>query len=182
MPQRKRFDLFLWAVLALVCVALVVVAGGARPRGAAAAAPRALDRALERNLAYQARIAMLRDIYAPVSALRDAGQPQGALLKLTEIEKSYPGEAHGQILKGEILAELGAWDEAVASYAAAVRTSGDYVDRDSPLSRRAAIQQLVTTGLARSAARLAAQPQNRSAQGTLKELYYLQSRLAGGCE
>lgn len=181
MMTRNSFDRFLWVSLALVVVGLVLVVATA-PRRSAQADGQALDRALERTLAYQARVALIKELYGPVEALRQTGQSQSALLKLAEIEKSYPGEAHGQILKGEIQAQLGALDEAVASYAAAVRLSGDYVERDSPLSQRDEIQQLVNDGLKRVGARLAEHPDNRSAQGTMKQLYYLQSRLAGGCE
>ena len=179
---RSRFDLALWGALLLICAALVIMPlRSERPAGAAGEA-QALDRALERSLKYQARIALIRDLYAPVEALRQTGQTQGALLKLAELEKSYPGEAHGRILQGEIQAQLGALDEAVASYAAGVRLNGDYIERDNPLSQRPAIQRLVASGLADVEARLAANPDNRTTLQTRKELYYLQSRLAGGCE
>lgn len=179
--SRSRFDISLWTCLVLVGVGLAaVLATNARTSGKSTA--KTLDRALERTLKYQARISLIKELYGPVEALRQQGQSQAALLKLAEIEKSYPGEAHGQILKGELQTQLGALDEAVASYAAGVRLSGEYLDRDSPLSQRESIQKLVSSGLVAVNARLAVHPDNRTAQGTLKALYYLQSRLAGGCE
>lgn len=178
---KSLFDRCLWGALLLVTVAMVPVLLFSE-RTAAKSGAQALDRTLERTLNYQARISLIRELYAPVETLRRGGEAQGALLKLAELEKRYPGEAHGQILKGEIQAELGARDEAIASYAAAVRLSGDYVDRDSPLSQRATIQRLVDAGLQEVGARLKAHPDNRSAAATMRQLYYLQSRLAGGCE
>jgi predicted Zn-dependent protease len=127
-------------------------------------------------------VALLRELYGPVEALLQTGQDQAALLKLTEIEKTYPGEAHGQMLKGSIQARLGAVDEAVASYAAGVKLRGDYVDQENPLSRRTEIGRVVESGLRTVSLRLAANPDNRTAKATMKQLYYLQSRLAGGCE
>lgn len=178
---RTLFDRLLLCALVLVTIGLVLVlASGTRSRSSTGNGT--LDRALERSLRYQARIALIKEIYQPVELLRQEGAGQSALLKLAEIEKSYPGDAHGQILKGQIQAQLGALDEAIASYAAGVRLNGDYIERDNPLSQRNEIQQLVTDGLQRVGARLAQYPDNRSAQATLKELYYLQSRLAGGCE
>lgn len=180
MRPRSLFDRCLWGGLLLTVAALLAVAVLAPAAGKGGG--KALDRKLERTLADQARVSLIRELYGPIEDLRRSGDLQGALLKLAEIEKNYPGEAHGQILKAELQAALGAEDEAIASYAAGVRLSGDYVDRDSSLSRRDAIQRLVDGGLQRIARRLAEHPDNRSAAATQKQLYYLQSRLAGGCE
>jgi hypothetical protein len=63
-----------------------------------------------------------------------------------------------------------------------LRRNGDYVDRKSPLSRRAAIQHVVDGGLPQVAARARANPGNRSLVVAQQNLNYLRSRLAGGCE
>lgn len=181
MMTKGLFDKLLWMALIALAVALVViVVTSSRPDEQAGG--KALDQALERALAYQSRVALIRELYGPVETLVKAGQDQAALLKLTEIEKTYPGEAHGQMLKGEIQARLGALDEAVASYAAGVKLRGDYVDKKNPLSRRTEIGRVVESGLRTVSARQAANPDNRTAKATKKQLYYLQSRLAGGCE
>jgi cytochrome c-type biogenesis protein CcmH/NrfG len=117
-----------------------------------------------------------------VEGLREAEKLQQALLKLEEIARDYPGEAHGLVLRGAILHEMGALEEAVASYVAAVRRNGEYVDARSPLSRRTEIRQLVDQGLATLRARARANPDNPSVEAALTNVYYLQSRLAGGCE
>ena len=175
------FDKLLWiALIALAGALVVIVATSSRP--GEQSGNKALDQALERALVYQSRVALIRELYGPVETLVKAGQDQAALLKLTEIEKTYPGEAHGQMLKGEIQARLGALDEAVASYAAGVKLRGDYVDKENPLSRRNEIGKVVEKGLQTVSARLALHPDNRTAKATMKQLYYLQSRLAGGCE
>lgn len=177
----NRFDRSLWIALFAALLGLAwLVATAARPSQTDGS--RALDRALERRIAYQAKVSLIRELYDPVEALRKEGQDQAALLKLAEIGKDYPGEAHGQILKGEIQARLGALDASVASYAAGVRLSGDYVDKESPLTRRDEIGRLVSAGLKSVGERVKAHPDNRTAAATMKELYYLQSRLAGGCE
>lgn len=181
MLPRSLFDKGLWLALILLIAALVVLVvkgDGSEDREGA----QSFDKALARSMAYQSRVALIRELYGPVENLLVAGQDQGALLKLTEIEKSYPGEAHGQILKGSIQARLGAVDEAATSYAAAVRLRGDYVDKENPLSRRSEIARFVDSSLKSVGARLALNPESQSAKGTLKQLYYLQSRLAGGCE
>ncbi|MBE0503998.1 MAG: hypothetical protein IBX46_07680 [Desulfuromonadales bacterium] len=181
MLTRGLFDKLLWLALLVLAAALVLVV--VRAAGSSeSAGSKVLDKAMERAMTYQSRVALIRELYGPVETLLQAGQDQSALLKLAEIEKTYPGEAHGQILKGSIQARLGAIDEAVASYATGVKLRGDYVDKENPLSRRTEIGRVVESGLQTVSARLAANPDNRTAQATMKQLYYLQSRLAGGCE
>jgi cytochrome c-type biogenesis protein CcmH/NrfG len=181
MLTKGLFDKLLWLALFVLVAALVVIlvfsAGSSKP-----AESKVLDKALERAMTYQSRVALIRELYGPVETLLQAGQDQSALLKLAEIEKTYPGEAHGQILKGGVLARLGAIDEAVASYATGVKLRGDYVDKEHPLSRRTEIGRVVEDGLRTVSVRLAENPDNRTARATRQQLYYLQSRLAGGCE
>lgn len=181
MMPKGLFDKLLWlALLVLAGTLVVIVASASRPGEQAGA--KALDQALARAMTYQSRVALIRELYGPVETLVKEGQDQSALLKLAEIEKTYPGEAHGQMLKGAIQARLGALDEAVASYATGVKLRGDYVDKENPLSRRDEIGKVVESGLRTVSARLALNPDNRTAKATMKQLYYLQSRLAGGCE
>jgi len=117
-----------------------------------------------------------------VESLRRGGNLQGALLKLDELARSYPNEAHGHILKGEILGGMGALEEAVASYVDGVRLNGDYVDRKSPLSRRSEIQSIADQGLRVIGSKARNNPDNRSLAEAMKNVNYLRSRLAGGCE
>jgi len=178
---RDRFDRLLCIALAVVAVALVALlfsSGGMQGEGAAAG----LDKALEQQMAYQARVALLQKLYGPVDALRQEGNPQLALLRLDELAGRYPGEAHGYILKGEILHAMGALEESVASYVEGVRRNGDYIDAQSPLSRRTEIRQLVEEGLAVVGERARSHPDNRSLAKALQDVRYLQSRLSGGCE
>jgi len=139
------------------------------------------DPALDRAMQEKARAAFLLETYAPVAELIAGGRSAEALLRLQEFEKAYPGEPHTQILRGSILVAQGVLGEGVSQYAAAVRVNGDYVDANSSLNRRSEIDQLVESALPKVRDSLR---RNESPTGekTLKELYYLQSRLAGGCE
>lgn len=176
--MRDRFDkLLLLAMLATVAfLAMVLLQGGSAASGAATGS------ALERELAYRAKVELLERIYRPVTELHGQGREQQALLKLAELEKRFPGEAHGYLLKAEILWQLQAFDEAIASMVEAVRRNGDYLDEHSPLSRRSKVEQMVDAGQQRLARRLRDQPENGAARAALTAVHYLQSRLAGGCE
>ncbi|WP_298268787.1 hypothetical protein [Geobacter sp.] len=177
---KDTYDKITWALLAVVVAALAVLLamnrGGGEGKGAG------LGKAVEREMAYQARVELIGRLYRPVEELRKAGNNPAALLKLDELNRKYPGEAHGHILQGEILREMGALDEAVAAFVEGVKLNGDYLDARSPLSRRGEIQELVDRGLKEIGARAAANPGNRSVAASLRNVNYLKSRLAGGCE
>ncbi len=177
---RDRFDravlLGLLVVVAAFGWQLVSSPGESGDRSQAA------ERIVAQEIAHQARISFLQRVYEPVEELRAAGKSQQALLKLEEIARNYPGEAHGLILRGAILQEMGALEEAIASYVEALQRNSEYVDERSPLSRRTEIGQLVDQGLATLRARARANPGNPSVKAALTNVYYLQSRLAGGCE
>jgi cytochrome c-type biogenesis protein CcmH/NrfG len=178
---RDGFDKLCWVFLIAVTISLATllyrnIGAGSENR---AAGP---GKALERELAYRARVGLITQLYAPVENLRKEGNNQTALLKLDELIRKYPTEAHGHILQGEILLGMGAFDEAVSSYVEGVKLNGDYVDAKSPLARRAEIQHLVDEGLKNISQRTAANPGNRSLAAVRQKLHYLKSRLAGGCE
>jgi hypothetical protein len=166
-------------LLGLVIVALSFVLWQSRND---ASAKRGTDHTMERELANQARVALLQKLYGPVEELRRKGALQTALLKLDELERQYPGEAHGYILQGEILQEMGVLEQALASYVAGIRLNGEYVDRNSQLSRRDELGQLVTAGESNITGRAKGNPNNRTLATALSNINYLKSRLAGGCE
>jgi predicted Zn-dependent protease len=176
-----RFDRLAAVGLLLVLVALgvlVATAGSSTGRPADGS----LDRRVEQELLAQARVAFLERHYGPVAALRDRGELQSALLKLEELERQFPGEPHGALLRGDVLYRMGLIDRAVSSLAAAVRGNGDYLDPGSPLNQRDLIAVTAEQGVPLLRDRVRGQPDDRQAAATLKEAYYLQSRLAGGCE
>lgn len=178
---KDRFDKICWTllVIALVSLLAVTVTGGSKSDGKPGGG---ISKALEREMSYRARIELVNKLYGPVEALHKAGNKQEALLKLDELIRAYPGEAHGHILQGQILRELGGLDEAVSSYVEGVKLNGDYVDGKSPLSRRTEIQSLVDEGTKSIGARATANPGNRSIAASMRKINYLKSRLAGGCE
>lgn len=175
---RDLPDKILWMLLLLAVAALAVVLVSHSSLTGSAKRDGGIDKAVERETLVQARMAFLQKLYGPVEQLRTDRQLQAALLKLEEIGRKYPGEAHGSLLQGEILLQMGAFDEAVASLVRAVKLNGDYVDAKSPLSRRDQIEKTVNRGLADMKSR----DTNGAGKNLQKNLFYLQSRLAGGCE
>jgi cytochrome c-type biogenesis protein CcmH/NrfG len=175
------FDRLCWLFLVTVLASLAVLLFMDADKGHEQRS-NAPGKALERELANRARVELITQLFAPVENLRKEGNNQTALLKLDELIRKYPAEAHGHILQGEILLGMGALDEAVSSYVNGVKLNGEYVDAKSPLSRRSEIQRLVEEGLKNVATRASANPDNRSLAAVRQRLNYLKSRLAGGCE
>ncbi len=178
---RDRFDQLMIVALTGVLIFAAVLIAGAGPRENNREA-QAVNRQFQREMLHQARVAFLDRHYSPVIALRDDGALPGALLKLEELSRTLPGEAHNDLLSGDILLRMGQFDRAVTKLAAAVRRNADYVDAASSLSQRPLIESAVTEGLPLIRDRVRVQPDNRTMAQVLKDGYYLQSRLAGGCE
>lgn len=178
---KDRFDRLTFAGIVLVMLAfgaLLATAGRSDGRQADGS----VNRQIEQEMLAQAKLSFLERHYGPVAALRDAGELQSALLKLEELERKFPGEAHGALLRGEIFYRLGLLDRAVSSLATAVRGNGDYLDPASPLNQRDLIAVAAEQGIPLLRDRVRGQPDDQAAATTLRDAYYLQSRLAGGCE
>jgi len=178
---RDRFDQLMIASLVVVLLFTAALLAGAGP-GENNRAAAVMNRQLEREILYQARVAFIERHYSPVIALRDSGALQEALLKLEELGRTLPGEAHNDLMSGDILLRMGQFDRALPKLAAAVRRNADYVDSASPLSQRALVESAVSEGLPLVRDRLRSQPDSRIMAQVVKDGYYLQSRLAGGCE
>ncbi|MSM39652.1 MAG: hypothetical protein GJT30_08555 [Geobacter sp.] len=176
---NDTYDRLLWIGIALVVVAIALLPFMQRDDSTQSAA-RLLGRANDQQAIVEARRYLLRQRYEPVELLLQQGRPQQALLKLEELSRTFPGDAHAFILRGQILADLGAPAEAAASFAQGIRLDGSYVDKTSPLSRRNAISRLVDGIRAKAAASSAGTAS--AAPEMAQNLRYLQSRLAGGCE
>lgn len=178
---KDRFDQLLIAALVLVLVFAAALFAGASP-GTGGRDVAAVNRQLEREILYQAKTAFIERHYSPVLVLRDSGALQEALLKLEELGRSLPGEPHNDLLSGDILLRMGQFDRALVKLARAVRNNADYVDQSSPLNQRPLIESAVTSGLPLVRDRLRVSPENPSLSSVVQDGYYLQSRLAGGCE
>lgn len=179
---KDAFDKILCSLLAVTLVALALVLFSDETGSGAGKKAAGVEKAMERQMAYQARVELLQKLYGPVESLRRSGQLQTALFRLDDLARQYPGEAHGHILKGEMLSGMGALEQAVASFVEGVRLNGDYIDAKSPLSRRSEIEKVADQGLRVIGNDLRLHPENRSLAAALKNVNYLRSRLAGGCE
>jgi len=178
--RRDRFDRILLLALVGVVAALAWMLLAGRGEGDVFATT--VDRDLEQAMAVRTRMAFLEQTYAPVAELQRQGRDQQALLKLAELDRRFPGEAHGELLRAASLQRLGALDEAITAAVRGIRRNGDYLEDGSPWSRRGQIESLVAAGLKNIVPRARAHPGDPVMARAVKNVHYLQSRLAGGCE
>ena len=176
---RDFFDKLHWFAVCGVVAAVAYLLFFASADGTTV---RKQDKRLELALQQKAKVAFLLETYGPVEELAASGNRVEALLKLEELERDFPGEAHASILRGALLLEQGAIAEGIKAYVLGVRQNGDYIDERSLLGRHDEIEKLVNTQLPVIKLKVDRSPENRTWNETLKNIYYLQSRLAGGCE
>ena len=175
---RDFFDRLHWLALIVVIVAAVYLLAFSSD----GTTVRKQDKRLELALQEKAKAAFLLETYGPVEILAAEGKRAEALLTLEELERDFPGEAHASILRGALLVEQGAVVEGIKAYVLGVRQNGDYIDERSMLGRHDEISALVVKQLPVAKAKVERAPDNRIWNEALMNLYYLQSRLAGGCE
>lgn len=136
----------------------------------------------EKLIQERAQAAFLAETYVPVEQLIAEDRLGEALMRLEQIERDIPGEAHTALLRGGLLVRQGALVEGVAEYVRAVKARADYIDRRSPLQRRDEFELLLQSALPVLQQRLQQGAKSPSLDRAIRDLRYLQSRLAGGCE
>lgn len=176
-----RYDSILLSSLIVIAITLVALLFFGSQQGEASRNPET-DRTLAQAMAREVRTTFLRQVYAPVEDLVKEQRYQQALLKLQELERKYPGEAHGHMIKARVLRYSGATEEALESFVQGIRLNADYIEKSNPLSERKEIAALVEEGLPVFIEKNRANPDNPTLKRALTNLRYLQSRLAGGCE
>jgi len=112
--------------------------------------------------------------FGPISAARDQGRVEEALLLLRDRTERGPYPGYAWFLLGEIAFQEGQLRTAVSHYRKAVDVDPSVGDRQGAFQARRVVSE-----------RLAALRGGAWAQQPppeIRDLYYLQRRLAGGCE
>jgi cytochrome c-type biogenesis protein CcmH/NrfG len=112
--------------------------------------------------------------FAELLAARDAGRREEIMLDLRGRAEHGPYAGYAWFLLGEMAYQEGAYRAALRHYRKAVEVDPSVADRDGAL----ASARMIT---ARSEALLHG-PWAKERPPEIRDLYYLQRRLAGGCE
>ena len=148
-------------------------------REAAASLPdtaQLLKRHYDRIIADNARI------YAEVIRLQEAGDYQDALDKLEELSRSSGNSAWGYILEARLENKIGHLARAIHAYRRAVEKDPDYVDKNTPLFAGSEIMDIITLSRGKLNRERKLRPGDQTIKTAINDIYYLQRRIAGGCE
>ena len=131
---------------------------------------------------YALQMEMDKKIYEEVVSLKEQGHYPEAMAKLETIIKKYPEKSLSYVYLAQLYLEQGELRETIHNYRRAVEMEADYVDERTPLFIGNEIKKLVTEGREKFSREKALKPKDKEVRKALKDVYYLQSRLAGGCE
>ena len=174
--KLDRFDLLtISAALALITSAAgLAVFGAAAPAPARVASAHAQAVTLDPSI--EAKLSSAR-------ALFGSGRMKEAVSTLDAIVREHPSEPEAHALLGQAYSALQDYPRAMREYGEALRMDPEYVDKKSEkkfIGKR--IKAAVKEGMADAKARLDKDKDDASARAALKDAYYLERMLAGGCE
>jgi len=121
-------------------------------------------------------------LFKEVRALAEQGLYQEAIAQVIAIMKDYPEKSTSYLYLAQLHFEQGKLGESITHYRQAVEMEPDYVDERTPLFIGGEIKQIVEEGRVKFGREKELKPEDKQVRSTLKDIYYLQSRLAGGCE
>jgi Tfp pilus assembly protein PilF len=136
----------------------------------------------EAGRSYSLQIEADKKLYQQVTAFREQGRYADAMAKLEDITERYPDKSLSYVYLGQVLLKQGKLGAAIHNYRRAVEMDPDYVDKRTPRFMGDAIKTVVEEGREKFAREKALRPEDKDVQRALKDVYYLQRRLAGGCE
>lgn len=138
--------------------------------------------AVDKKAVYALRMEQDKKIYHEVVSLKDQGLYAEAIAGLNDIMKKYPENPLSYVYTAQLHLGQGNLGKGIHSYRRAVEMEPDYVDDRTPLFIGDEIRELVTEGREKFGREKELKPKDREVRKILKDIYYLQSRLAGGCE
>lgn len=119
---------------------------------------------------------------AGAETLMASGQVEEAMDALGRISSSNPAMSEPHALMGQGYARLLDYPSAMREYRMALVMDPDYADKKSGKFIGKRIKPAVKDGMAEAREALAKDPDDVSARAALKDAYYLERMLAGGCE
>lgn len=132
--------------------------------------------------AYTAQMESDKQIYRQVNADKEKGLYAEAMAELRQVMEKYPDNPLSYVYLAELHLKQGKLADAVQNYRRAVEMEPDYVDERAPLFRGDEIKEVVKEGVNKFQREKKLKPKDKEVLRALKDVYYLQRRLAGGCE
>jgi tetratricopeptide (TPR) repeat protein len=138
--------------------------------------------AAEMKLYYAEKMALNAKIYQEVISLKEQELYDEALTKLQEVMETYPGKPHSYVHLAQLSVKSGKLADSIHNYRLAIEKDPDYMDKKTPLFIGHEVKELVKESLPIFGREKKLKPNDITVTNSLKDLYYLQRVLAGGCE
>lgn len=120
--------------------------------------------------------------YSEVITLSRQKKIPQAMEKLQEITAAHPGNPMSSVYLAQLQYQQGNIAAAIHSYRLAVDSEPDYIDKKTPLFLGNEIMELITEARGKLKREKKLKPNDTTISLALEDVYYLQRRIAGGCE
>ncbi len=131
---------------------------------------------------YKLKIAKNAKIYKDVTALLEEKKLSEAMTQLEKVMEENPDNPQSLVYKAQIQTAFGKLAEPIHTYRQAVLAEPDYIDKKTPLFIGHQIMKLILEARGKLNRELKLKPGDRLIRIAIEDIYYLQRRLAGGCE
>ncbi len=131
---------------------------------------------------YALQVEMDKKIYQDVTSDMKQGLYAEAMAKIKGIMEEHPEKPMSFVYLAQLNLKEGKLGECIQNYRRAVEMEPDFVDERTPLFIGDEIKEPVTEGIEKFKREKALKPNDEEVKKTLKDVYYLQRRLSGGCE
>jgi len=131
---------------------------------------------------YSEKLAKEKEIYKEVLELKKQGSYTAAIAKVEEIKKANPGLSRSYVYLAEFYGSLGEMAQMIHNYRKAIEMEPDYIDKKTPLFIGKTIKKAVIEQKKVFERAIRTNRKDATIRTALKDVYYLQRRLAGGCE
>jgi predicted Zn-dependent protease len=177
MPLIHKFTIAALAVLVTVTAAMLVqhnlsVASVPATDGPDVLQQKAFDEFIARN----------REMFGNTDALITARNFDQALEKIEQIRQQHPDNPQVFVYLARVRYAQGRIADAVTNYRRAVEMEPGYTDKTTPLYIGDRINELLPEARTKLNREKKLKPGDASIRAGLEDVYYLQRRIAGGCE
>jgi cytochrome c-type biogenesis protein CcmH/NrfG len=139
-------------------------------------------RAETADASYAQRMEADRKTYQEVASHVEQGLYKEAMAELKEIVKEDPERSLSYVYMARVYLKQGNLADGTHNYRHAVEIEPGYVDKKTPLFLGDELTKLVAEGREKFGREQMLRPNDKGVKRALEDIYYLQRRLAGGCE
>lgn len=141
-----------------------------------------VDRKADFIKQYKLKIAKNAKIYKDVVVNLDKKNYTEAMAVLDKIIEEHPDNPQSLIYRAQIERGFGKLAEPIHTYRLAINAEPGYIDKKTPLFMGKTIMALIKEARVKLNREIKLKPNDRTIRLALEDIYYLQRRIAGGCE